>query len=93
MIPMEWTVVGVLVTLIGLAAAVGGPMLKLNSTITRMNTLLESIDKRLTALEAGSQHQAEKASEAHRRIWAHMDENDGRLADHETRLKLLEGKE
>lgn len=90
---MEWTVVGVLVTLIGLAVSVGRPIIKLNSTITRMNALLESIDRRLTALERGSQDQQAKASEAHRRIWKHIEENDDKIADHETRLKLLEGRD
>ena len=47
MTPMEWNVVGVLVTLAGLAAAVGGPVLKLNGSITRLTTLLQAIEHRL----------------------------------------------
>ena len=30
------------------------------------------------------------AAESHRRIWAHNDEQDATLADHETRLRVLE---
>lgn len=87
---MEWNVVGVIVTLVGLAAAVGGPVLKLNASITRLTTLLQAIEQRLEALETGAKEQRAHAAESHRRIWAHNDEQDATLADHETRLRVLE---
>ena len=90
---MEWTVVGVIVTLVGLALAVGGPVLKLNGSITRLTTLLQAIEQRLDALEQGAKEQRAHAAESHRRIWAHNDEQDQTLADHETRLRVLESKE
>ena len=90
--PMEWTVVGVIVTLVGLAAAVGGPVLKLNASITRLTTLLQAIEQRLDALEQGAKEQRSHAAESHRRIWAHAEEQDATLADHETRLRVLENK-
>ena len=89
---MEWTVVGVIVTLVGLAAAVGGPVLKLNASITRLTTLLQAIEQRLDALEQGAKEQRSHAAESHRRIWAHAEEQDATLADHETRLRVLENK-
>ena len=85
---MEWNVVGVLVTLAGLAAAVGGPVLKLNGSITRLTTLLQAIEHRLDEVELASQ--ARHSQESHRRIWAHSDEQDERLEDHEKRITLLE---
>ena len=87
---MEWTVVGVIVTLAGLAAAVGGPVLKLNGSITRLTTLLQAIEHRLDTLEQGAKEQRTHAAESHRRIWAHNDEQDDRLEDHEKRITLLE---
>ena len=90
MIPMEWTVVGVIVTLVGLAAAVGGPVLKLNASITKLTTLLQVIEQRLDTLEQGAKEQRTHAAESHRRIWAHNDEQDDRLEDHEKRITLLE---
>ena len=87
---MEWNVVGVLVTLAGLAAAVGGPVLKLNGSITRLTTLLQAIEHRLDELEQGAKEQRTHAAESHRRIWAHNDEQDDRLEDHEKRITLLE---
>lgn len=88
--PMEWTVVGVIVTLVGLAAAVGGPVLKLNASITKLTTLLQVIEQRLDTLEQGAKEQRTHAAESHRRIWAHNDEQDDRLEDHEKRITLLE---
>lgn len=87
---MEWNVVGVIVTLLGLAAAVGGPVLKLNGSITRLTTLLQAIEHRLDSLEQGAKEQRTHAAESHRRIWAHNDEQDDRLEDHEKRITLLE---
>lgn len=87
---MEWTVVGVIVTLVGLAVAVGRPVLKLNGSITRLTTLLQAIEHRLDTLEQGAKEQRTHAAESHRRIWAHNDEQDDRLEDHEKRITLLE---
>ena len=81
---------GVIVTLVGLAVAVGGPVLKLNGSITRLTTLLQAIEHRLDALEQGAKEQRTHAAESHRRIWAHNDEQDDRLEDHEKRITLLE---
>ena len=88
---MEWNVVGVLVTLAGLAAAVGGPVLKLNGSITRLNTLLQAMEARLNALGRDLEAQAGKAADSHRRLWARVEQQDRQLGEHETRLKLLEG--
>ena len=87
---MQWEVVGVIVTLVGLAAAVGGPVLKLNGSITRLTTLLQAIEHRLDTLEQGAKEQRTHAAESHRRIWTHNDEQDARLEDHEKRITLLE---
>lgn len=87
---MQWEVVGVIVTLVGLAAAVGGPVLKLNGSITRLTTLLQAIEHRLDTLEQGAKEQRTHAAESHRRIWNHNDEQDVRLEDHEKRITLLE---
>ncbi len=48
---MEWDVVGVLVTRAGLAAAVGGRVLKMNGSSTRLTTLLQAIEHRLDEVE------------------------------------------
>lgn len=82
----EWEVVLVLVALAGLFATVGGPVIKLNSAITKQSVLLESLDKQLAQI-------SKDKAEAHRRLWAHNEEQDKILSDHETRIKVLERSE
>lgn len=88
---MEWTVITALVTLVGLGISVGGPVVRLNSSITRLTALLQAMERRLDALEAALAAQQSKAAESHRRLWTREEEQDRRLADHEARLQLLEG--
>ena len=88
---MEWTAVTVLAAIAGLGVTVGGPVLRLNSSITRLTALLQAMERRLDALEAALAAQQSKAAESHRRLWTREEEQDRRLADHEARLQLLEG--
>lgn len=71
---MEWTVVSVLVVLVGLIAAIAKPLLSLNSAITRLTASVESLEKNIAAL-------AGKA-----------DESRDKIADHETRLRMIEAR-
>lgn len=88
---MEWTAVTVLAAIAGLGVTVGGPVVRLNSSITRLTALLQAMERRLDALEAALAAQRSKAAESHRRLWTREEEQDRRLADHEARLQLLEG--
>lgn len=88
---MEWTAVTVLAAIAGLGVTVGGPVVRLNSSITRLTALLQAVERRLDALEAALAAQQSKAAESHRRLWTREEEQDRRLADHEARLQLLEG--
>ena len=44
----EWTVVGVIVVLLGLLGTVTAPMIKLNTTLTKLNDMFETLDAKLT---------------------------------------------
>lgn len=79
----EWGVVLVLIALAGLFVTVGGPVIKLNSAITKQSVLLESLDKQLEQI-------SKDKTEAHRRLWAHNEEQDKVLNDHESRIRILE---
>ena len=48
---MEWSVVTVIVVLVGLFAAIAGPIIKLNSTITKLSTMIDYALKKLDELE------------------------------------------
>ena len=54
-----------------------------------LDTIKAELEEQKKALSA----QREDSKESHRRIWAHNDEQDQTLADHETRLRVLESKE
>lgn len=81
----EWTVVTVIVTLVGLGAAVVKPLINLNSTITRLTEVVRAMEKDFSEL-------ADKNGESHDRMWDRLEEHDDMLAGHETRLTLVESK-
>ena len=78
-----WDIVQVIVVLVGLLGGVMGPVLRLNSSMTKLNTTLNNVDERLKKQEEHSQN-------AHERIWEKNDEQDKMLANHEGRITRLE---
>jgi hypothetical protein len=79
----EWTVVTVIVTLLGIGAAVIKPLISLNTTITRLTAIVNELEKSVSGL-------SQKNGEAHGRIWAKLGEHDGTLGAHEKRLIIIE---
>lgn len=82
----EWDIVTVLAAVVGLFAAVGAPVIRLNATMTRLSTLVEALEKKVD-------NQVASSKESHRRLWEHNDEQDGKIADHEKRITILERKD
>lgn len=82
----EWSVVGVLVVVVGLFLSVGAPVIQLNSTITKLSTLVQSIQDRQARQERDN-------TDSHLRLWKHNDGQDAVLNDHETRITILERKD
>lgn len=81
----EWNVVLVLAELIGLFLLVGRPLINLNTTIATLKAAVDNLTGRLDSQE-------EKNREAHKEFHEHFTDVDIELADHETRIKHLEGK-
>lgn len=79
----EWTVVTVIVTLVGLGAAVIRPLISLNTSITRLTDIVNELEKNISGLTV-------KNSEAHGRIWEKIEQHDDTIYSHETRLQLIE---
>ena len=90
---MEWNVFTTLAAIVGLGVTVGAPIIKLNANITRLTVVLDTIKAELEEQKKALSAQRDGSKEAHRRIWAHNDEQDATLSDHETRLRVLESKE
>lgn len=82
---MEWTVVTVIIAIVGLLATVVKPIISLTQSITRLTTVVEQIDERLA-------DQKEHSREAHQKLWDKNEQQDRRMDDHEKRLHDLDGK-
>ena len=80
---MEWTVVTVLIALIGLFLTVGKPIIKLNETITKLTVTCNNLDKRFGKFEADNH-------DSHKRLWEHSTEQDRLLEEHDKRITVLE---
>lgn len=82
---MEWTVVTVLIALVGLGAAVMRPMISLNSTIVKLTGAVEALQKNIEELTS-------RNSKSHDRIFLALDGHGEILQDHEKRITLIEQK-
>lgn len=88
----QWDVVLVITSLVGLFLTVGVPIIGLNKTITTLNVRLDHMEKESNEQKTEIAEQRAAAKDSHRRIWAHNDEQDDRLDDHEKRITILEHK-
>ncbi len=82
---MEWTTVTVIISLVGLGAAVIKPIVSLTQSITKLTVVVERLERELD-------DQSEHSRESHRRLWDHNEEQDNRLDDHERRIHDIEHK-
>lgn len=88
----EWGVVGVIVTLVGLAVAIIKPIVQLNTNIVRLTDAVDGLKKAHTKIEEAN---AEEHKKLHERINHRKKENeelDDRVTDHENRISILEHK-
>lgn len=88
----EWGVVGVIVTLIGLAVAIIKPIVQLNTNIVKLTDAVDGLKKANGKLEETN---AEEHKQLHERINHRKKENealDNRVSDHENRISILEHK-
>lgn len=81
----DWDIVKDIVVLIGLIVTVTTPLLKLNTSITQLKALLDSVVKQV-------QDNDRSNSASHKRLWEHNEKQDETLQRHEQRLHDLDGK-
>lgn len=81
----DWDIVKDIVVLIGLIVTVTTPLLKLNTSITQLKALLDSVVKQVLDNDRSN-------SASHKRLWEHNEEQDETLQRHEQRLHDLDGK-
>ena len=79
----EWTVVTVLIAIIGLFFTVGKPVIKLNTSIVTLNARLER-------METESEKECTRNEESHKDMRKEIAENEHAINDHERRIGILE---
>ena len=79
----EWTVVTVLIAIIGLFFTVGKPVIKLNTSLVTLNTRLERMEKE-------SEKESTRNEESHKCMQKEIGEYGCAINDHERRIGILE---
>ena len=79
----EWGVVLVIAALIGLIASVMGPVVYVTRTLAKLTAVTER-------MQADQNNDRAQNVQSHEKLWAHNDEQDAKLHDHETRIQILE---
>lgn len=80
---MEWETFGSVAAVLAVLVGIATPIIKLNANITKLNTLLEMVNKEMEQVK-------EDNANSHGRIWSRLDQQEKELGGHETRLQLLE---
>lgn len=80
---MEWTVVTVVIALVGLGAAIIKPIVSLNTAITKLTVVVGQLQDNIESLTS-------RNSESHDRLFKRLDEQGETINDHETRITVLE---
>lgn len=88
----EWSVVTVLIALVGLFFTVGAPIISLNKNIATLNAEMKRSNARLDKNEKAIEKQQTSAHESHQKLWEKNNEQDRLIANHETRIQILEKK-
>lgn len=86
----EWTVVSVIIALVGLFITIGKPIINLNNTMTTLNITVQQNNKELEDQKKELKEQRDSAHISHQRLWDKNDEQDAKISNHETRLSVLE---
>ena len=81
----EWQVVGGIIALVGLVGAIVAPLIRLNSTITKLTLMVDQLVK-----DMDEQHR--RSHDAHTKLWDHQNEQDEKLVNHEIRITKLENR-
>lgn len=81
----EWTVVTVIVALVGLVVTVATPMIKLNSTITALSSQVKILLDNLDEFKTRYKEQLKELNDTDQKLF-------GSINDHEVRISRLETK-
>lgn len=89
----EWGVVGVLVVLVGLVSAIVGPVIKLNTSITKLTVTLDNNCADITETRDKIEAVERRGAEGRQRLWKKNEEQDAKIAQQDKRIHVLEGRQ
>lgn len=78
----EWTIVTVLIAIIGLFFTVGKPIINLNTTIVKLQATVENLMKEVETFKSSN-------SKSHEKIFCQLDDHENRIS----KLEVLNEKE
>ena len=82
---MTWEIFLGIVALVGFVITLATPLMKLSKTMTELNVNMQNLNKAMNVLTTNN-------TESHRRIWAHNEEQDEKIENHEKRITKIETK-
>ena len=88
----DWTIVSVIIALVGLFFTVGKPIINLNNNIVLLNANVAQNTNELKEQKKELNEQKKDAIKSHDELWEKNDKQDEVLQDHETRIQILEHK-
>lgn len=88
----EWSVVTVIIALVGLFFTVGKPIINLNSNIVKLNLSVDALREKTNEQASDLKDFEAHAHESHKRLWDHNKKQDDKLQNHEQRIHDLEKK-
>ena len=81
----KWETFLTVVTIVSFIIAVCGPMMKLNTTLTKVLDKAEALEKSFAENRSSN-------SKTHERIFNELEDHGEKLSDHEARLRVMEKK-
>lgn len=87
---MEWTVVEVLVVIVGLIITVTAPMIANAKATTKLSGQINFLISRIDGNEKNFKEFKEKAADKHGKLFAEINKHENTLINHEGRIYALE---
>lgn len=76
-------IIAIIGGILGIAASIIAPIIKLNTSIVTLTV-------QMTGFSGGLKELTDDNKDSHARMWKHNDEQDATIANHETRITLIE---
>lgn len=89
---MEWTVVTVIIAIVGLIGTVAVPLSKNTKAMTQLSGRIDHLVYRMQQEEEDLIAFKQKAADKHEKIFGELNNHENKLIDHEGRIHALETK-